>query len=337
MRRPLAVNGMAGLAAVVERLPRAEAVVAGDFVADEYVYGETERISREAPVLIVRYERSETKPGCAGNAAQNLAALGVQVRAVGIVGDDAAGASLLAALSASGVDVAGVQRVRGRATESKTRILAGGRSTRRQQMLRVDRAAEGPLGAAVAARIARDLERAARGAGVVLASDYGSGTLGAAALAALRAAKRGGIPVCVDSRYRLAEFAGLTMAKPNEPELEAATGVSLKAPGGLDRAARMLLRRLGCEELLVTRGRNGMSLFRRGQPPLHIAAHGELEAVDVSGAGDTVAASYSAAVAAGAGPEAAARLANIAGALVVRKPGTATVSRGELLAEILRP
>src|SRR5919197_1231490 len=149
MRRPLAENGIAALAAVVERFPRAEAVVAGDFVADEYVYGETERISREAPVLIVRYERSETKPGCAGNAAQNLAALGVKVRAVGLVGDDAMGAALLDALAASGVDVSGIQRVRGRATESKTRILAGGRSTRRQQMLRVDRAPEGPLPAAV--------------------------------------------------------------------------------------------------------------------------------------------------------------------------------------------
>jgi rfaE bifunctional protein kinase chain/domain len=337
MRRPLAVSGMAGLAAAVERFPRAEVVVAGDFVADEYVYGETERISREAPVLIVRYERGETKPGCAGNAALNLATLGVQVRAVGVVGDDALGASLVDALASAGVDVAGLQRVRGRATESKTRILAGGRSTRRQQMLRVDRAPDGPLGAAVEARLARDLERAARGAGVVLASDYGSGTLGAAALDVLRAVKRGGAKVCVDSRYRLCDFIGFTMAKPNVPELEAATGISVKAPGGMDRAARALLRRLACDELLVTRGHDGMSLFRKGQPALHIPAHGESEAVDVTGAGDTVAAAYGAALAAGAGAEAAARIANVAGALVVRKPGTATVTRRELLAEIVGP
>jgi D-glycero-beta-D-manno-heptose-7-phosphate kinase len=337
MRRPQAVSHMAALAAAVERFPRAEVVVAGDFVADEYVYGETERISREAPVLIVRYERSETKPGCAGNAARNLAALGVKVRAVGAVGADAAGDALAEALAASGVDVSGLQRVRGRATESKTRILAGGRSTRRQQMLRVDRAPEGPLPLAVGARVARDLERAARGAGAVLASDYGSGTLGAAALDALRATRAAGVPVCVDSRYRLCDFAGLTMAKPNEPELEAASGMSIKAPGALDRAARMLLRRLACDELLVTRGRNGMSLFRKGQPALHLAAHGDSEAVDVTGAGDTVAAAYGAAIAAGAGAELAARIANVAGALVVKKPGTATVSRGELLAELGRP
>jgi len=288
-------------------------------------------------VLIVRYERSETRPGGAGNAALNLAALGVKVRALGVVGDDALGATLLEALVRAGVDVAGLQRVRGRATESKTRILAGGRSTRRQQMLRVDRAPGEPVPPAVEARIARDVAKAARGAGVVLASDYGSGAIGPAALDALRAVKRGGVRVCVDSRYRLTEFVGLSMVKPNEPELEAATGVSVKAPGALDRAARALQRRLACDELLVTRGRHCMSLFRKGEPALHLAAHGNVEVVDVTGAGDTVAASYSAVIAAGGDAEAAARVANVAGAIVVQKPGTATVSRDELLAEILRP
>jgi len=321
MRRPAAVNGIAHLAGLLDRFARAEVVVAGDFMADEYVYGETERISREAPVLIVRYERSELKAGGAGNAAQNLAALG---------------ATLLDVLAASGIDVSGIQRVRGRATESKTRILAGGRSTRRQQMLRVDRAPGDHLSPVAEARIVRDLQRAARGAQAVLASDYGSGALGPPALEALRGVKRGGVPVCVDSRYRLAHYTGLTMAKPNEPELEAASGISLEGPGGVERAARALLRRLACDELLVTRGRNGMSLFRKGQPVVHIPAHGSQDAVDVTGAGDTVAASYSAAVAAGADALSAARIANVAGALVVQKPGTATVSRDELLAEIVK-
>ena len=334
MRRPAAVNGIARLADLIDQFPRAEVVVAGDFVADEYVYGETERISREAPVLIVRYERSELKAGGAGNAAQNLAALGVKVRAVGVVGDDALGTTLLGVLASCGIDVEHVQRVRDRATESKTRILAGGRSTRRQQMLRVDRAPSLPLPAAAQARFVRDLRRAARGARAVLASDYGSGALGPAALDALRALKRGGVPVCVDSRYRLLEYTGVTMVKPNEPELEAATGMPCQAPRGIERAGRALLRRLGCEELLVTRGHDGMSLFRRGRPPLHIPPHGGQEAVDVTGAGDTVAATYSAAVAAGADAETAARIANIAGGLVVLKPGTATVTRGELLAEV---
>ncbi|HEY6104987.1 MAG TPA: PfkB family carbohydrate kinase [Anaeromyxobacteraceae bacterium] len=326
---------LAALATILPAFPRAEVVVVGDLVADEYVYGETERISREAPVLIVRYERSELKAGCAGNAARNLCALGVKARVVGLVGDDALGAALLDVLEEGGADVSGVQRVKGRATEAKTRILAGGRSTRRQQMLRLDRAPE-PVPPPVMRRLVKDLERAARGADAVLASDYGSGVLARDTIEALRRVKRAGTPVCVDSRYQLSAFTHLTMVKPNEPELEAATGIALGGAGGLEKAARSLLRRLACEELLVTRGRNGMSLFRPGERPVHVPAHGSHDAVDVTGAGDTVAAAFCAAVAAGASPVAAARLANVAGALVVRKPGTATVSREEILAELLR-
>jgi rfaE bifunctional protein kinase chain/domain len=336
MRKPAHASALADLVRVVEAFPRAEVVVAGDFVADEYVYGETERVSREAPVLVVRYESSELQPGGAGNAAQNLAALGVTVRAVGAVGADPLGDRLLEALAARGVDVAGIQRVKGRATESKTRILAGGRSTRRQQMLRLDRAPEAPLSPQARTRLLRDLDRAARGARAILASDYGSGTVGPDAIDALRRLRAAGTPVCVDSRYQLAAFAGLTMAKPNEPELEAASGMKLDGPATVDRAARALLKKLACEVLLVTRGRNGMSLYRRGAPAVHVPPHGNLEAVDVTGAGDTCAATYSAAIAAGADPESAARLANVAGALVVAKPGTATVDRRELADELLR-
>jgi D-glycero-beta-D-manno-heptose-7-phosphate kinase len=324
------------LAALLPALDRAEVVVVGDYVADEYVYGETDRVSREAPVLIVRYESSELKAGGAGNAAQNLAALGAKVRAVGLVGDDALGTALLDELSARGVDVGGMQRVPGRPTEAKTRILAGGRSTRRQQMLRLDRAPP-PVPAAVERKLVKELERAARRSTGVLASDYGSGALGAVAIEALRRVKRAGVPVCVDSRYNLRAFTGLTMVKPNENELEAASGVSLAQPGGVEKAARALLRRVGCEILLVTRGRNGMSVFRPGMTAAHIAAHGSRDAVDVTGAGDTVAATFTAALAAGADPVSAARLANVAGALVVQKPGTATVAREELAAELLSP
>ncbi len=320
MRRPRD-PALPSLAELLESFPRAEVVVAGDFVADEYVYGETDRISREAPVLIVRYESSELKAGCAGNAARNLAALGVKVRAVGVVGDDALGTALLDELEAGGVDVGGIVQVRGRPTEAKTRILAGGRSTRRQQMIRLDRSPTGPLPETVERKLARTIERAARQASAVLASDYGSGAVGPRAIEALRAAKRGGVPVCVDSRYNLRAFTGLTMVKPNEVELEAASGVPLSGPGALERAARVLQRKVDCDVLLVTRGRNGMSVFRRGQPPVHVPAHGSQDAVDVTGAGDTVA---------------AARLANVAGSLVVQKPGTATVTRDELAAELLR-
>jgi D-glycero-beta-D-manno-heptose-7-phosphate kinase len=336
VRRPKE-TGLPSLAELLPAFARAEVVVVGDFVADEYVYGETDRVSREAPVLVVRYESSELKAGCAGNAAQNLAALGVKVRAVGIAGDDALGTALLDDLAGGGIDVSGIVRVPGRPTEAKTRILAGGRSTRRQQMIRLDRAPREPVPETVQRRLVRTLERLGRRASAVLASDYGSGALGPSAIEALRRLKRSGVPVCVDSRYNLRAFAGVTMVKPNEVELETAAGVSLSAPGGLERAARALQKRIDCDVLLVTRGRNGMSVFRRGAAPVHVPAHGSQDAVDVTGAGDTVAAAFSAGLAAGGDPVTAARLANVAGALVVRKPGTATVTRDELAAELLRP
>jgi rfaE bifunctional protein kinase chain/domain len=325
---------LAPLAPLLQKFSQSRVVVVGDFVADEYVFGETERISREAPVLIVRFERSELAPGGAGNAAQNLASLGVDVRAVGLVGHDALGSRLLGVLRAGSVDVKGIQRVRGQATEAKTRILAGGRSTRRQQMLRVDRTPE-PVPPAVERRLIADLLHAARGATAVLASDYGSGVLSPRVVEALRGLRRRGIPVCVDSRYALNAFSGLTMLKPNEPELEAATGIRASTPEGLARAARSLLRRLGCETLLVTRGRNGMSLFARWGRPVHLDAHGDKDAVDVTGAGDTVAATYAAALASGAGPVEAMQLANVAASIVVQKAGTATVSREEIRRELL--
>jgi D-glycero-beta-D-manno-heptose-7-phosphate kinase len=335
VRRPRETD-LSSLADLLPAFARAEVVVVGDFVADEYLYGETERISREAPVLIVRYESSELKAGCAGNAAQNLAALGVKVRAVGAVGDDALGTALLDEMASAGIDVSGIERVPGRPTEAKTRILAGGRSTRRQQMIRLDRSPRDPLPETVERRLVRTLEKLGRRSSTVLASDYGSGSVGPAAIEALRRLKKSGVPVCVDSRYNLRAFGGVTMVKPNEPELEAASGVSLSGPGGLERAARALQKRIDCDVLLVTRGRNGMSLFRRGASPVHVAVHGSQDAVDVTGAGDTVAAAFSAGLAAGGDALSATRLANVAGALVVRKPGTATVTRDELAAELIR-
>ena len=332
--RPPTLNEVAAL---LPAFARSEVLVVGDFVADEYVFGETERISREAPVLIVRYESSELKAGGAGNAAQNLAALGVKVRALGVVGDDALGTALLDELEGGGIDVGGLLRVKGRATEAKTRILAGGRSTRRQQMIRLDRAAREPLPPRVIRTLAAQAARLGRRADAVLASDYGSGVTGPEVIEALRGVHRGGVPVCADSRYALTQFKGLTMVKPNEVELEAASGLSLGAPNGLERAARTLLRKVACEVLLVTRGRHGLSVFRPGQPPVHLAAHGGLDAVDVTGAGDTVAAAFTAGLAAGGDALAAARLANVAGAIQVQKLGTATVSRTELAIELQGP
>lgn len=309
------------------------ALVVGDLLADHYVYGQTERVSREAPVLIVRHEREEVTLGGGANAAANARALGARVTAVGVLGRDPVGLALAAKFRASGVRLLLGPRA-GVTTETRTRILAGGLSTTRQQMLRIDRGATGPLPAGVQRALARALERGARTADVVLVSDYGAGVLNPETWAALRAVAARGVPVCVDSRFALGQAAGLTVCKPNEPELAAFTGLPVSTDAELRLAAARAQRRLGCRALLVTRGRRGMALFEAGRRPTLLPVHGSEDAVDVTGAGDTVLATFALALGAGASAQEAASLANVAGALVVQKAGTATVGRAELLREL---
>lgn len=325
---------MRDLAGIVERLRGRTVAVVGDLVADEYVYGQTDRISREAPVLIVRWEADEVKLGSAGNAAANLRALGARVILVGLVGADEMGRRLRRLAVDAGIDDAGLVAAPGRRTETKTRILAGGKNTTRQQMLRVDRGNDGPVGPAVEQKLLRALSAALARADALLVSDYGGGVMTPlVSRLAVDAARN--LPVCVDSRYALRSFKGATVLKPNEPELEAATGVRTGGDlGALEKAGRTFLAEMECEALLVTRGRAGMALFQPGKATEHIPVHGKEDAVDVTGAGDTVVATFTLALAAGADMLSAARLANVAGALVVQKPGTATVSPAELLGEL---
>lgn len=310
-------------------------VVLGDLVADHYLFGQTERISREAPVLIVRHERDEVKLGGGANAAANARALGGKVTAIGMLGTDDAGRAMRALFAEQGIAVDAVS-ARGVGTETKLRILAGGLSTSRQQMLRVDRGAVGPLPPATRRRLAQRLEHAARKADVVVVSDYGAGVVCKETREVVRAIAKSGVPVCVDSRFALTEFEGVTVCKPNEPELSAMTGLPVSTDAEVDRAAKAALERLRCEVLLLTRGRKGMTVYEPGKKPFRLPVHGPEEAVDVTGAGDTVIASFALALGAGARYPEAARLANVAGGLVVQKPGTATVTRPELARELER-
>lgn len=310
-------------------------VVLGDLVADHYLFGQTERISREAPVLIVRHERDEVKLGGAANAAANARALGGRVTAVGLLGADEMGRAMRALFKRQGIGVEAVS-ARGIPTESKMRILAGGLSTSRQQMLRVDRGSVGPLPPAVREALAQRLEKAARTADVVVVSDYGAGVVCPETRQVVRAIARRGVPVCVDSRFALAEFKGVTVCKPNAPELAALTGLPVGSDAEVDRAAAAALARLGCEVLLVTRGRQGMVVYSKGQKPTRLAVHGPEDAVDVTGAGDTVIATFALAVGAQKPFLEAAHLANIAGGIVVQKPGTATVTQAELMGGLAR-
>jgi rfaE bifunctional protein kinase chain/domain len=321
------------LGQILDRFPRARVAVLGDLVADEFVYGETERVSREAPVLIVRYESAEIRPGCAANAIANLCALGAKVEVHGLIGTDEVGQKLRALLDEAGADVNGVHMVPG-PTATKTRVLAGGKNTRRQQIVRVDRAGPGAPDSRLAQQFTQALTNSA--ADAILVSDYGLGLLTPQLIEAVRSLAKER-KVCVDARYGLKQYRGVSLAKPNEVELEQAVGRAIgDDPHALEQAGRELLKELQVAALLITRGRNGMALLRPGAVTALVPVHGSAEAVDVTGAGDTVMAATTLALAAGADPVQAMNIANVAGALKVQKPGTATVSLPELRSEILR-
>jgi rfaE bifunctional protein kinase chain/domain len=313
-------------------------VVLGDLVADEFIYADIARISREAPVLILRHRRTISVPGGGGNSAANLAALGARVIPVGVVGRDPAGGAVLAALRELGCSASGIVQLAGYETPSKSRMLAGGIHTRRQQIVRLDSGAEsGELAAAVRKRLRAALARAIRGADGLLVADYGYGSASPSVLRGqLRPLLRGGTPVTVDSRYRLGAYPCVTACTPNQEEVERVLELEgIEGPRALERAGRRLLQTTGNGAVLVTLGAQGMWLFRKGRPTLRIAPYGSDEVADVTGAGDTVIATLTLALASGAPMEVAARLANYAAGLVVQKAGTATVAADELREAVL--
>ncbi len=312
-------------------------VVLGDLIADEYVYGRVARVSREAPVLILEYDATEIVPGGAGNAANNVASLGGRVRLVSLVGRDDSGRRVIRALS-RGVERLGLLRPGRYRTPVKTRILAGGVHSAKQQVVRIDRYAQDPVLEAHRHTFERAARRAVAGADAVLVSDYGSGVVTPGFVSTLAAAlqkKRRATPILIDSRYALTRYRGLTACTPNESEVESVLGVKIgERLNILERAGRALLKRTRMAAVLITRGSRGMALFEPGKPTVHIPIFGSDQIADVTGAGDTVMATMTLAIAAGATFEEAARLANYAGGLVVMKRGTATVSTRELRAAI---
>ena len=308
-----------------------------DLVADEFVFGEIARVSREAPVLILKHRERSVLPGGGGNAVVNLASLGVNVLPVGVVGDDETGSFLLEQLREKKVPTSGIERVKGHITPTKTRILAGMSHNSRQQVVRVDREPE-PLDDLHPALL--NLVNAAReyatASDAFLVSDYG---YGAATPRLLNFIKSNHClqnqPVTLDSRYRMLDFEGVTAATPNEPEVEEALGMKIgRDDQKLLAAGERLMKQMALESLVITRGRHGMVAFEKDAQPLTVPIFGSDQVVDVTGAGDTVIATFTAALAAGADTADAARLANFAGGIVVMKRGTATVWNQELLAAI---
>jgi rfaE bifunctional protein kinase chain/domain len=323
---------------LVEAFPKVTITVLGDLVADEFVYGEISRVSREAPVLILKHRERTVVPGGGANAVNNLADLGVNVLPVGAIGDDEPGRLLVKYFRHKRIPVSGVLKEKSYTTVTKTRILAGMTHNTRQQVVRVDREPENPPNRHLTRELFLAAREYSRASDALLVSDYGYGSATPAIVNALRQAGRKRsiqLPLILDSRYRLLEYSGVTAATPNEPEVEAALGERIGQDWEkLSTCGQQVMERMNLQSLLITRGRDGMVAFDQGREPVDIPIFGSDEIADVTGAGDTVIASFSAALAAGATTEEAAQLANYAGGIVVMKRGTATVSRDELLRAI---
>lgn len=313
-------------------------VVVGDVIADEFMYGRLSRLSREAPVPILSYDGTTIVPGGAGNAASNVGALGGDAALIGLVGRGDVDRRLFRALRKR-VDTTRLLRPTSYSAPVKTRILAGGQHSARQQIVRVDRDGS-TVDSAVGRQFARAAVTALSIADAVIVSDYGSGLVTPSLVAKFkskldRRKRRRSIPVLVDSRYNLVRFRDCTACTPNQGEMEGILGVSI----GDDRrqlevAGRELLKRTRAHGIVVTRGSRGMAVFVPGRRTDYIPIFGTDEVADVTGAGDTVIATLTLALSVGASLYEAAHLANYAGGLVVMKRGTATVSHDELVAAI---
>jgi len=321
---------------IVDAFPKITVTVLGDLVADEFIFGEISRVSREAPVLILKHRERTVLPGGGANAANNLADLDVNVLPVGIVGDDEPGRLLLKYFRHKRIAVSGVLKDKSFTTVTKTRIQAGMTHTARQQVVRIDREpVESPN-----SHQTREIYLAARNyahaSDALLVSDYGYGAATPAIVTALREkGKISSVPIVLDSRYRMLQYSGITAATPNEPEVEEALGIRIGQDWNkLLSAGEEVMSRMELQSLLITRGRDGMVAFDHQHKPVDVPIFGSDQVADVTGAGDTVIAAFTASLAAGATTEEAAQLANYAGGIVVMKRGTATVSREELLQAI---
>lgn len=323
----------------ISAFERLRVAVAGDLVADHYLHAEPRKLSREAPVMVLRHAREHLGAGGAANVARNLRALGTEVALFGALGRDANGRELRHLLEREDIDVEGVAQVGGWITPTKTRILAAEARRSPQQVLRIDREPAGPVEEGVRRQVAGSL--LARGADfdALIVSDYSYGLVGPELGHSARALAARGTTVVLDPRQDLDDFSGLAALTPNVGELARFVGADpdrLDDARELQRAASLLLRRARCRWLLVTRGNLGMALFGEGlgEGGVAVDASGSGEVTDVSGAGDTAAAVFTLALAAGLAPSDAMVVANAASGVVVMEQGTAVCPRAELEAAL---
>ena len=316
---------------LVRGFARVRLLVVGDVMLDEYLWGDVERVSPEAPVPVVHVRRESRALGGAGNVVRNVVALGAGCGFCAVVGDDTAGDRIVDLLKELGVDAAGVVRDASRPTTRKTRVEA-----RSQQLLRYDRETDEAIAGATARRLIAAIEAALGGASGVVFEDYAKGVLAPSVVRqVLRSCRERGLFVAVDPKNAVAPYRGASLVKPNLRELEELSGMRVRTPAELARAAAKLQRQLGGADVIVTRGGQGMSIFEAGKQGLDVAS-APFEVFDVQGAGDTaIAALALARLAGGSWPEAVV-IANAAAGVVVGKVGTATASPDEVLAQLPR-
>ena len=317
---------------VAEAMKGKLVVVYGDIVADRFVYGTPKRISREAPVLILRQYRDDVLLGGGGNAINNIHALGGLPIPVSVLGRDPQAEQLIGKMTSQGIDCSGILRVDRYQTPTKVRILGGFPHSSRQQIVRYDIEDAFEVTEVESRQFAALLRDQMSICHAGLISDYGYGVVTpflAANLTAFATRK----PITLDSRYNLLRYPDVSAATPNEEEAAAAAGISLTDNGDdrIQEVASALRQSLDCDAVLITRGSRGMALFEKdGRAPIFIPVYGTDQVADVTGAGDTVIATFTLALAAGASYAEAAKLANYGGGIVVMKMGTATVSNDEL-------
>ncbi len=316
------------LCELIDRFENKRIAVWGDFILDEYVYGNTNRVSREAPVLILSYKKREFSLGGGGNSLLNLKALGASPFPIGVIGSDSAGEEIIRILKSKGIPTDFLIQEKTFSTPAKIRILAGEENTRKQQILRIDRESRVPNKANINIKLVKHLRYAKEKANALLISDYNYFNVKENIYnQILPDFKKAKIPVTVDSRFRMLSFKQSTVSTPNEPEVEEALRIKLSDKKELlKQTGSRLLKQTEAEAILLTRGSQGMVLFKKEKPPVYIPVHGTTDIVDVTGAGDTVISVFTLALTAGGTFSQAASLANYAGGIVVMKKGTATLS-----------
>ena len=306
-------------------------LIIGDMVADVYLKGNISRVSREAPVLVLEHAGEKVVPGGAANVVHNVATLGGQAFAVGLIGNDKAGGGLRDILNDKNVETTGLIVEENRPTITKTRIIAGGSATVSQQIVRIDQEMKSPILSQTEKNLINILKQVIDKIDAVVLSDYGSGMLSDKIRSfIIESCQEKNIKTIVDSRYDILKFEGVSFVKQNEAEAAKAVGFELTSEDAVVTAGKILLEKLQAEGIIISRGEQGMSLIQDNGEIHHIPVVDKSEVFDVSGAGDTAVAAFILAIASGAKPVEATKIANFAAGIAVRKLGTATVSNEEL-------